>query len=119
MVTSIIQEEDKAFHFVYNERILLNNFLHSLVEFHNREKAPLLPPFFVFKDEDEYVAFCIINDIKFESQVWFKAAYIRTDIFTAFVAIKEASVIWEKISFVAIKQKPQIGKKFPSCVFFC
>lgn len=92
MVSSIISDRDKALDFVFNERILLNNFLQSLVNFHNREKVPLLPPLFAFKDEEEYIAFCIVNDVTFEEQIWFKTAFIKTDIYTAFLSIKEASI---------------------------
>lgn len=92
MVSSIISDKERAFNFVFNERILLNNFLQSLINFHNREKCPMLPPFFAFKDEDEYIAFCIVNDMQFEEQIWFKTAFIRTDIYTAYISIKEASV---------------------------
>ena len=92
MVSSIIHDKEKAFFFVHNERILLNNFLQSLINFHNREKCPLLPPFFAFKDEEEYIAFCIVNDMQFENQIWFKTAFIRTDIYTAYISIQEASV---------------------------
>ena len=42
MVSSIIHDKEKAFFFVHNERILLNNFLQSLINFHNREKCILI-----------------------------------------------------------------------------
>ena len=92
MVSSIIRYKERSFNFVFYERILLNNFLQSLINFHNREKCPMLPPFFAFKDEDEYIAFCKVNDMQFEEQIWFKTAFIRTDIYTAYISIKEASV---------------------------
>ena len=92
MIDPIIFDRNKALSFVENERIVLNNFLRSLVEFHNTDIVPPFPPFIVFKDEYEYYVFCLVNDIPFKEQIWCKTTYIRTDIYTAFNLIKDASV---------------------------
>ncbi len=93
MIDSIISDGEKAFDFVRNERVLLNNFLQSLIAFHNREKTPLFPPIYAFKDDAEFVAFCIVNDITYEPQIWFKTAFVRADIYSSLSFAKEASIL--------------------------
>jgi hypothetical protein len=78
--------------FVYQERIFLNGFLKSVVGFHNKQEKYRNYPFITFNDEAEYYVFCIVNDIPFEEQVWFKTTFIRTSIYLASIYIINASI---------------------------
>ena len=92
MVSAIISEKEKALNFVFNERILLNKFLKSLLDFHNKENLIFSKPFNYFNDEYEYYVFCVINDIEFKEQEWFNVAFIEEDIFTTYTYLKNASI---------------------------
>lgn len=106
MVDSILGNTYRASNFVENERKLLNKFLLSLIgiiqslENHS-------PQSFVFKDEAEYYVFCVINDIKFEEQKWFKTAYIKSDIYTALITFKNASVELLKMVYPEYLVRPK------------
>jgi hypothetical protein len=83
--------------FVYQERIFLNGFLKSVVGFHNKQEQYRNIPFITFADEAEYYVFCIVNDIQFEEQVWFKTTFIRTSIYLASMYIINASIDFLRI----------------------
>lgn len=92
MVDAILSDFDKAINFVQHERILLNNFLKSLLDFHNKTEYLFAKPFTYFNDEYEYYVFCIINDIEFKEQEWFNIAFIEEDIYTTYAYLKNASI---------------------------
>ena len=81
--------------FVYQERLFLNGFLKSVLGFHNKKYKHI--PFITFNDEAEYYVFCIINDITFEEQVWFKTAFIRVNIYMASMYVINTSIDFLKI----------------------
>ena len=83
MVTSIILTGNHEIRFVPQERELLNGFLRSLLLLHNKGITTMggrEDVFDVFKDEMDYYVYCLVNDIKYEEQKWFKTAFIKTNI---------------------------------------
>ena len=94
MVTSIILTGNHEIRFVPQERELLNGFLRSLLLLHNKGLTTMggrEDVFDVFKDEMEYYVYCLVNDIKYEEQKWFKTAFIKANIYTACQYVEECS----------------------------
>lgn len=81
----IIIHSNYALRYVVGERLLIRNFLKSLVELpiYKSSKREIPIEFTTFQDEGEYYIYCVQNDLPFNEQEWFKTAYIRTNIFIA------------------------------------
>lgn len=80
----IIIDSQYASRYVEGERILIKNFLKSLItlptiNFNN----DLASEFSFFEDEGRYYIYCVQNDLPFNEQEWFKTAFIRTNIYIA------------------------------------
>ena len=107
---TLISDNSSTFNFVENERQLINNFVQSLIGFHNNQKQSLFTDDFIsFKDEQEFFIFCIINDIEFEEQLWFNTVYIRTDPFTSLMYIQNASIKLIQLTYPDFYYKPKSG----------
>lgn len=80
----IIINSNYALKYVEGERLLIRNFLKSLMELpiFNSLKD-LHTKFTIFPDEGRYYIYCIQNGLPFNEQEWFKTAYIKTNIFIA------------------------------------
>lgn len=107
MVQAIISDKESALSFVARERVLLNNFLQSLLSIHNENEYLTSPIFFVFKDDTEYYMYCLVNDIEYENQAWFNTAFIKTDIYTALLYIKDASIKLISLTYPQFAQHPK------------
>lgn len=108
MLDSIFIVKEMLVNFVSEERILLNNFLRSLVSFHNKEKNLLLghPEMYVFIDEAEYYVFCIVNDLPYKEQEWFNTIYIQTSFINSLTLLINASVALIKVVYPECYNKP-------------
>lgn len=108
MVESILSDKENRSNFVLEERVLLNNFLKSLVSFHNKADNLLLgqPEMYVFSDEAEYYVHCLINDLPYNEQEWFNTILIRTNILVCISLLKDASIKLVKTLYPQYYSKP-------------
>lgn len=81
----IIINSNYALRYVDGERLLIRNFLKSLMELpiFNSQLQELHTEFITFLDEGRYYLYCIQNELPFEEQEWFKTAYIKANIYIA------------------------------------
>ena len=81
----IIFNSNYALRYVDGERLLIRNFLKSLVELpvFNSSIGNIPIEFTTFQDEGRYYIYCALNDLPFNEQEWFRTAYIKTNIFIA------------------------------------
>ena len=101
----IIINSDYAFKYVEGERLLIRNFLKSLMELpiFNSPLNDLHTEFTTFLDEGGCYLYCIQNGLPFNEQEWFKTAYIKTNIFIA--------------TTIAINKSIQlVGRLFPETI---
>ncbi|HOA82182.1 MAG TPA: DarT ssDNA thymidine ADP-ribosyltransferase family protein [Defluviitaleaceae bacterium] len=94
--------------FVFEERKLLNNFVKSLTSFHNRiEDLPIgTPEMYIFGDDAEYYIFCMVNDLKYEEQEWFKTIYIKATFLYSITLFIGTSVSFLKTLYPDHYKKP-------------
>lgn len=89
----IIINSNYALKYVEGERLLIRNFLKSLLELpiFNSLKD-IHAEFTTFLDEGRYYLYCIQNGLPFNEQEWFKTAYIKTSIFIATTIVINKSI---------------------------
>lgn len=94
--------------FVSEERKLLNNFVKSLTSFHNKKEDMLIgiPEMYSFGDDDEYYIFCMVNDLPYKEQEWFKTIYIKTTLQYSITLFISASVAFLKALYPEHYRKP-------------
>lgn len=94
--------------FVFEERKLLNNFVKSLTSFHNRIENLLIgtPEMYIFGDDAEYYIFCMVNDLKYEEQEWFKTIYIKATLIYSITLFIDTSVSFLKVLYPDYYRKP-------------
>lgn len=94
--------------FVFEERKLLNNFVKSLTSFHNRIEDLLIgtPEMYTFGDDAEYYIFCMVNDLKYEEQEWFKTIYVRATLLYSITLFIDTSVSFLKTLYPDHYRKP-------------
>lgn len=101
----VIINSNYALRYVEGERLLIRNFLKSLMElpvFNSQLKGQNIE-FAIFPDEGRYYLYCVQNDLPFEEQEWFKTAYIKANIFIA--------------TTIAINKSVQlVGRLFPETI---
>lgn len=95
--------------FVQFERILLNNFIKSLVGFNNvtDDTHSRGIPMYCFSDETEYQLFCILNDITYESNAWFNSIYMKASFMACIGYFKDASSLLVKTLYPDHYQTPR------------
>ena len=95
--------------FVQFERILLNNFIKSLVGFNNTTENIHFrgAPMYFFSDESEYQLFCILNDVAYERNAWFNTIYMKTSFITSIGYFKDASTLLVKTLYPTYYQPPK------------
>lgn len=93
--------------FVYEERLLLANFVKSLVSFNNENLLFGTPVMTSFVDEADYYVFCLINEVPFEEQAWFKTIYVKTSFLNSITLFKSASVRLLKMLYPSLYVKPK------------
>lgn len=81
----VIINSPYAFKYVEGERLLIRNFLKSLMELpvSNSPQGNACVEFETFPDEGRYYIYCVLNNLPFKEQEWFKTAYIKANIFIA------------------------------------
>lgn len=94
--------------FVFEERKLLNNFVKSLTSFHNRIENLLIgtPQMYIFGDDAEYYIFCMVNDLKYEEQEWFKTIYIKANLIYSVTLFIDTSISFLKVIYPEHYRKP-------------
>lgn len=108
MVDAFFEMQYFNLHFVTEERKLLNNFVKSLLSFHNTKENLSFgePEMYSFIDEAEYYVFCIINDLPFAEQEWFKTIYIKATFLYSITLFQSASVSLVKTLYPEYYSKP-------------
>ena len=103
----IIINSNYAIRYVDGERILINNFLKSLVNLPtlNSSTDTSFFEFTTFQDEGRYYIYCVQNNLPFEEQEWFKTAYIKTNILIT-------------TSIIINKSIQLVGRLFPETIHF-
>lgn len=102
MITSLILRDNNINNFVSQEMDILNGFLRSLLIKHENGISTMYATadtFVVFRDEMEYYVFCLVNNLQFESNEWFKTAYIKCDIYTTRDFIEKCSESLIKMTY--------------------
>ena len=105
---------DKCIHtktnsFVEFERVLLNNFIKSMVGFNNTSDNIHFRnvPMYCFSDEAEYQLFCILNNVVYEKNAWFNTIYMKTSFMTSIGYFKDASTMLVKTLYPDYYQPPK------------
>jgi hypothetical protein len=94
--------------FVFEERKLLSNFVKSLTSFHNKKEDILTgtPEMYTFGDDAEYYIFCMVNDLIYEEQEWFKTIYIKVTLLYCITLFIGTSVSFLKALYPDYYRKP-------------
>ena len=90
------------------ERALLYRFMSSLVSFCSDFEIKYVN---LFDNETSYYSFCIINDIKFEEQSWFRTFFIQGEISFSISLCINISVKLQEALFPSYKPSVDILKK--------
>lgn len=108
MLNAFFEMQYLNLHFVTEERKLLNNFVKSLVSFHNTKEniAFGVPEMYSFGDELEYYVFCLVNDLPFAEQEWFKTIYIKASFLYSLTLFQSASASLVKTLYPKYYSKP-------------
>lgn len=94
--------------FVFEERKLLSNFIKSLTSFHNKIENLLrgAPEMYIFVDDAEYYIFCMVNDLVYKEQEWFKTIYIKVTLLYSITLFINTSVAFLKALYPEHYRKP-------------